>query len=144
MPHSGTIAVASTPEQVRRCHVVAKQLRPHLDEDAFVAQVVRQQGEGYQLAFFDDGGEVRGVAGFRFFETLFAGPMMYVDDLVTDERQRSKGVGGALLDWLAARARERGCIELHLDSGVHRFDAHRFYFTKRMHISSYHFKMKLA
>lgn len=143
MPQSGTIAVASTPEQVRRCHVVARQLRPHLDEDAFVAQVARQQREGYQLVFFDDGGEVRGVAGFRFFETLFAGPMMYVDDLVTDERQRSKGVGGALLDWLAERARERGCAELHLDSGVHRFDAHRFYFTKRMHIGSYHFKLKL-
>jgi len=68
---------------------------------------------------------------------------MYVDDLVTDERQRSKGVGGALLDWLAEQARARGCAELHLDSGVHRFDAHRFYFTKRMHISSYHFKIKL-
>ena len=143
MPQSGTIALASTPEQIRRCHAVARQLRPHLDEDAFVAQVARQQGEGYQLAFFDDGGGVRGVAGFRYFETLFAGPMMYVDDLVTDERQRSQGVGGALLDWLAARARERGCAELHLDSGVHRFDAHRFYFTKRMHISSYHFKIAL-
>ena len=143
MPQAGTIAVASTPEQVRRCHGVARQLRPHLDEDGFVAQVARQQREGYQLAFFDDGGEVRGVAGFWYFETLFAGPMMYVDDLVTDERQRSKGVGGALLDWLAEQARARGCAELHLDSGVHRFDAHRFYFTKRMHISSYHFKIRL-
>ena len=143
MPLTGTISLAQSPEQVRRCHAVARQLRPHLDEDAFIAQVARQQAEGYQLACFDDGDGVRGVAGFRFFETLFAGPMMYVDDLVTDETQRSKGVGGALLDWLAAQARARGCAELHLDSGVHRFDAHRFYFTKRMHIASYHFKMKL-
>jgi hypothetical protein len=31
-----------------------------------------------------------------------------------------------------------------LDSGTHRRDAHRFYFRERMHISSYHFALKLA
>jgi hypothetical protein len=32
---------------------------------------------------------------------------------------------------------------LHLDSGVRRFDAHRFYLNKRMNISSHHFSMVL-
>jgi hypothetical protein len=52
-------------------------------------------------------------------------------------------VGGALFDWLVQLAREHECRELHLDSGVQRFDAHRFYLGKRMHITSHHFALKL-
>jgi len=34
-------------------------------------------------------------------------------------------------------------VQLHLDSGVQRFSAHRFYLSKRMEISSHHFSLKL-
>jgi len=37
-----------------------------------------------------------------------------------------------------------GCKNLELDSGVQRFDAHRFYLLKRMNISSYHFSIKIT
>jgi len=47
-------------------------------------------------------------------------------------------------DWLEAVAREDGCGQLHLDSGVQRFDAHRFYFTRGMAIRSHHFGRDLA
>jgi hypothetical protein len=48
-----------------------------------------------------------------------------------------------VLDWLAGVAREEGCGSLHLDSGVQRHGAHRFYFRKGMSISSYHFSKLL-
>ena len=41
------------------------------------------------------------------------------------------------------QARARGCENFELDSGVQRFDAHRFYFMKRMKISAYHFTISL-
>jgi GNAT superfamily N-acetyltransferase len=66
-----------------------------------------------------------------------------VDDLVTRDSDRSRGFGGELLDWLIKQARKNGCESLELDSGVQRFDAHRFYFTKRMSISSYHFRIRV-
>ena len=47
------------------------------------------------------------------------------------------------VDWLIEEARKQGCDNLELDSGVQRFDAHRFYFSKRMSISSYHFRIKI-
>ena len=86
---------------------------------------------------------MRAVAGYRFLDSLFSGKDLYVDDLVTRERNRSKGFGAHLLDWLIEQAREHGCESLELDSGVQRFDAHRFYFSKRMSISSYHFPIKI-
>lgn len=138
------LAIANTPEEIRRCHLVMRELRPLFREpEQFVERVLLQQKQGYQLAFLESEGEVCAVAGYRFLESLFSGKFLYVDDLVTRESDRSCGFGGQLLDWLIEQAREHGCENLELDSGVQRFDAHRFYFSKRMSISSYHFRIKI-
>lgn len=69
---------------------------------------------------------------------------MYVDDLVTDAAERSKGYGGAvLLRWLADHATANGCGELHLDSGVQRKEAHRFYGREDFEVSAYHFRKRI-
>jgi GNAT superfamily N-acetyltransferase len=138
------IAEARTPEEVARCFPVMRQLRTHFaDEKTFVEQVERQCGDGFRMAFVEDEGGIRAVAGYRMSESLYAGRFCYVDDLVTDAEGRSLGYGGALFDWLVAEARAAGCGKLELDSGVQRFDAHRFYLTKRMIISSHHFSLTL-
>ncbi len=139
------IHLAETEEDLRRTFPVMAQLRPHLNLSDYVAQGARQREHvGFRIAFLEEGGTVRAVAGFRIQEMLFCGKHLYVDDLVTDESARSKGHGRQLFSWLADLARREGCCELQLDSGVQRFSAHRFYFREGMHISSYHFRIKLA
>lgn len=133
------IRLAETDAEIRRCFPVMVQLRPHLEEEEFVARVRRQQGAGYRLAFLAVQGAVRSVAGYRMQEMLVRGRHLYVDDLVTDEDYRSQGYGDELFDWLLARAREAGCGYLELDSGVQRAAAHRFYFRRQMHVGSFHF-----
>lgn len=140
---NATIAHAETPTEILRCFAVLAQLRPHLEEATFVARVQRQQEGGYRLAFLDADSAVRTVAGYRVFESLAWGRICYVDDLVTDAGSRSRGFGQALFTWLMERAREAGCEQLHLDSGVQRFEAHRFYLAQRMDISSHHFSRHL-
>lgn len=138
------IRVANTPDLIRKCYPVMRELRTHiLSEQEFVERVLRQQKQGYQIAFVEADGEVRAVAGYRLLESLFSGKNLYVDDLVTREADRSRGYGGKLLDWLTDQARLNNCETLELDSGVQRFDAHRFYFSKRMSISSYHFRIRI-
>lgn len=137
------IRLAETDQDIARCHPVMAQLRPHLAEiGLFTAQVKRQFAEGFLLAYVEDAGAVTAAAGFRVQEMLAHGRILYVDDLVTDADVRSHGYGAALLQWLVAYAHDHGCVSLQLDSGVQRFDAHRFYFTQRMHIASYHFALK--
>lgn len=138
------IAIAGDAAEIRRCYPVMRVLRTHItSEQEFVDRVVRQQTQGYLLAFLESDNEVRAVAGYRFLDSLFSGKNLYVDDLVTREGDRSHGYGGQLLDWLIDQARANRCETLELDSGVQRFDAHRFYFSKRMSISSYHFRIKI-
>jgi GNAT superfamily N-acetyltransferase len=138
------ISIAATPDAIRRCHAVMKDLRPHIHNvEKFVERVQRQQKRGYLVAFLESEGEVRAVAGYRYLESLHSGKFLYVDDLVTRTADRSLGFGARLFDWLVEQAREQGCENLELDSGVQRFDSHRFYLIKRMHISSYHFRLKI-
>lgn len=138
------IAVAETADEIARCFEVMQELRTHLaTSDDFIARVQHQRAEGYRLAFLETEGAVRAVAGYRILELLFSGRTLYVDDLVTKGSERSRGFGGRLFDWLVAEARRENCRAFTLDSGVQRFDAHRFYLMKRMQIASHHFTLSL-
>ncbi len=131
---------ATTDEQILATREVMLQLRPHVPLEDYLPLVKRMnQTDGYQLAAAYDHDTVRAVAGYRFMEMLYCGKILYVDDLITDERSRSKGHGKALLDWLKAEARAQGCGQLHLDSGVQREQAHRFYFREGLTINCHHF-----
>ena len=69
---------------------------------------------------------------------------LYVDDLVTLESERSRGVGAMLLAELLDRAKQTGCEILDLDSGVDRGEAHRFYMREGLTISSFHFVRQVS
>ncbi|MEP6810784.1 MAG: GNAT family N-acetyltransferase [Chthoniobacterales bacterium] len=138
------IALAQTAAEISSCFEVMRELRTHLaTETEFVERVQLQETEGYRLAYLEAAGAVRAVAGYRIFDLLFSGRTLYVDDLVTRAADRSAGFGGRLFDWLVAEARREKCQAFSLDSGVQRFDAHRFYLMKRMEIAAHHFTLEL-
>lgn len=121
---------------------VLLQLRPQYDKQSLLAQIRKQQDSaGFMIAFSILDGQVACVAGFVITEKLAWGKGMYVDDLVTNEVQRSLGAGRAMIDWLKSYARDQGCRELHLDSGMHRKDAHRFYDREGFDRASLHFSI---
>jgi GNAT superfamily N-acetyltransferase len=95
------------------------------------------------LAALYEDGAIRAVAGYRYYHNLVSGNVLYVDDLVTDQKERSKGHGDRLFDWLVQQAKDGGCDCLELDSGVQRHGAHRFYLLHRMDITSFHFRLRL-
>ncbi len=141
----GTVSEVVTDAEIASTYRVMKQLRPSLEESRYVEQVKRQQDEHrYRLAALVHEGEVRSAAGYRLGESLAWGPYMYVYDLVTDAEGRSRGYGRQMLDWLLAEAAKAGCRQLHLDSGVQRHDAHRFYLAAKMRISCHHFELEVG
>jgi GNAT superfamily N-acetyltransferase len=134
---------AETDEAILACYDVMAQLRPHVAREGFLATVRALQKEGLRLACVREDGRVVAVAGYRISNNLFCGKHLYVDDLVTDDAERSKGHGKALLAWLRQQAVEQGCEVFHLDSGVQRKRAHAFYEREGMELASYHFSARL-
>ncbi|HAK55184.1 MAG: GNAT family N-acetyltransferase [Vicinamibacterales bacterium] len=138
-----TITLAVSDDDIARCYPIMRELRPAIAEVEFVARIRVQEDTGYRLAIGEDHGVAVAAAGFRLGENLAWGRYVYVDDLVTSSAHRSKGHGRELLAWLVEFAQREGCDELHLDSGVWRKDAHRFYEREGMEMTSYHFKTDL-
>jgi len=130
---------ALTEDEVAACFGVIKQLRPLLKRDEFVRRVAEQRKEGYRIAYIQMGSMIVCVAGFRIMHNLSWGKFLYVDDLSTDASYRSKGYGMELLHWLRNEARHLRCNQLHLDSGIQRIDAHRFYAREGLEKTCYHF-----
>jgi len=133
------IAFATTDKEIANCFRVMHELRPHIPEETFLARVRALQADGYRLVALRDEGTTVAVGGFRIGASLAWGSYLYVDDLVTLPRKRSMGCGSILLAWLRCHAREQGCGQLHLDSGIQRQDAHRFYGREGMAKAGYHF-----
>ncbi len=143
-PSDNGIFIAQGDRQVNACFAVMAELRPHLQAAEFADRVRAQGVNGYQLAARVVAGEVVTVTGFRTVLNLAWGRFIYVDDLVTAAAHRGRGHGGRMLDWLKQQARETGCDALHLDSGLQRLDAHRFYEAHHLPNTSLHFAWEVA
>lgn len=130
------------PEWLQRAEAAHRQLRPQLPAD-YAGKMQRVFSQGGRMVLAADGERVLGLAVWRCFENTVSGVQVYVDDLVTDETERSRGVGRTLIDWLTARSRMLSASTLTLDSGTQRLQAHRFYLRERFDITSFHFNKKL-
>lgn len=122
---------------------VLQELRPHLTQDLLEQVLHEGASQGLRFTAVLAGGQCMAVAGWRIIANTSAIRKLYVDDLSTAAVARSRGYGRMLLSALRERAVAAGCRSLELDSGVQRFDAHRFYLRERMDITAHHFAVKL-
>ena len=134
----GAVTDADTLAAAEHVH---RQLRPQLPVD-YVKRMREIVAAGAEMAVATQAGRIAGVAVWRVLEKTLSPRELYCDDLVTDEGQRSTGVGHALMEHMAKVARERGCELFTLDSGTQRQQAHKFYFREGMTITSFHFSRK--
>jgi GNAT superfamily N-acetyltransferase len=125
-----------------------RDLRPEIASEADFVDIVETglRPQGYRLvaAFDPELDDPVAVAGFRLAHSLAWGRYLYVDDLVTRSEARGRGHGARLLAWLVDEAIRLGCGQLHLDSGIQRSDAHRFYVREGMTFTSHHYARRLG
>jgi GNAT superfamily N-acetyltransferase len=127
---------------LQSAEAVHRQLRPHLPGNyAERMKVIFAGGARMAVALVE--GKVAGLTVYRILEKTFTGRELYCDDLVTDEQQRSTGVGHALMAYMEKVGRDAGCDHLALDSGCQRQQAHKFYFREGLPITAFHFSKKL-
>ena len=134
---------AITDTEIEACFEIMAELRPHLKRHEFVSSVREMETEGFRLIYLVIENKIVAAAGYRISSNFFMGKHLYVDDLVTADAERSSGYGRRMIDWLRDKANSSQCTFLHLDSGIHRGRAHKFYFQEGFTIASYHFSQEL-
>lgn len=136
------IKILKSNSEIMLTFSTVSQLRPHLFKEDYIEKVKRLQDKyGYTLAAVIEDDEVKAVAGYRITESLAWGNYLYLDDLITNEASRRNGYAQMIWEWLINQAQINNCEQFHLDSGVQRHDAHRFYLKGGLDISSHHFHM---
>ena len=133
------VFLATSEQQVKDACQVLNELRVQYSADELVKTVKKQMEKGYRLVSCTENGSCLGALGFVVSHKLAWKKHIYIDDLVVTEASRSRGAGNVLLEWIMNYARENGCEQVHLDSGVQRFAAHKFYLNNGFRIASHHF-----
>jgi GNAT superfamily N-acetyltransferase len=129
--------------EISLCFPLMGQLRSHLKVEDFTQQVLAQMHEGYILFAMRKASKTVALCGCRVKTNLAWGKHLYIDDLISSESERSLGYGKEMMAYLIIFAKENGCQEIHLDSGVQRFQAHKFYLREGFKIASHHFSKEL-
>lgn len=140
------ILVSGDPETANlwlpRSRDLHRSLRPQLPDD-YRTYLQTMFDEGARMAVLHVDGVVKALAVYRCHHTTFHGLRFYLDDLVTDESERSQGYGAAMLAWCERRAVEAGCSAFDLESGVQRSRAHQFYFRQGFKIFAFSFTKEI-
>lgn len=138
------ITLIYDPNEIGKCYDAFLELRPHLkDKKSFTDQVLSQQKEGYEIHGINEDDEVVACIGFRIMTTLAWGKVLYIDDLITKAKCHGKGYGGALLKLAINHAKDKGCDQVHLDTGYTRHAAHRVYLSHGFEMKSHHMALVL-
>ena len=131
-----------------RVHHIHRQLRPHLPSDrkAYINQIrdICRTGPARILAAIKNDEkkeEVVGLAVYRITYNTKYFKHIYCDDLITDENNRSSGVGRCLIKYMKQQGEKLEINQLILDSGCHRGRAHRFYHREGFIINRFGFSM---
>ena len=130
-----------------RTHHIHRQLRPHLpsDREAYINQIrdICRAGPARMLVAInnDKKKEAVGLAVCRITCNTKYSKYIYCDDLVTDENNRSSGIGRCLVNFMKQQGKKLGINQLILDSGCHRGRAHRFYHREGFIINRFGFSM---
>ncbi|MGE8686025.1 MAG: GNAT family N-acetyltransferase [Achromobacter sp.] len=134
-----------TPDELRACLPLMRELRPHLTEETdFIERIGRMRHERYRLLAAMQDGRAVALAGYRFQENLIYGRFLYVDDLVVSATRRGERWGARLLEALDGLARDSGCAKLVLDTGLANALAQRFYFRQGLLTSAIRFSKILG
>jgi ribosomal protein S18 acetylase RimI-like enzyme len=132
-PHahsSVALGHATHDDELLACFPAMSQLRPRLtDSKHFVATCRQMEQTGYRiLAAWNDDATVLALAGYRLQENFVFGRFVYVNDLVTIESARGRGLGARLIAQVSVIAVKEGASRLVLDTGLANTKAQRFYF----------------
>lgn len=132
------------PDEDAVAYPAIVELRPQVGSlEQFKTTIARQRERGYRMVgIFEEGVEdAAAVVGFSTSQKLAWGSYLYVEDTSTHPDHQRKGYANKLFEWVIEEARRLGVDQMHLDSGVQRFGAHRLYIRSGMRISSHHFQI---
>lgn len=94
--------------------------------------------QSYECIGIYDADKLMGICGMWFQTRHYAGKSVEVDHVIIDDAYRNKGVGGRLMEFVYEYARKKSCKWVELNTYVHNFPSHKFYYNQGFVAKGYH------
>ncbi|WP_310992566.1 GNAT family N-acetyltransferase [Aequorivita marina] len=85
-----------------------------------------------------------GVCGLWFQTRHYAGRSLEMDHVIIDDAYRSHGIGKMMIEYVSGYARKKSCNWIELNSYVHNFPSHKFFYNQGFVAKGYHFVKELS
>ncbi|WP_457743561.1 GNAT family N-acetyltransferase [Sulfurimonas sp.] len=126
-------------KELESAWAVVGQLRTQLTYNEFEDLIYDMRDSNYTMFGIFERGELFTYAGVVISTNLYHKRHLFIHELVTDEKHRSKGYGKMMLDYLCDYAKVGACQNIVLSSGTGRVEAHSFYKSNEFEKKSFVF-----
>ena len=114
-----------------------------VSEPILKERVLAMAKENYECLGIYDATKLIGICGLWFQTRHYAGKNMELDHVYIDDAYRSKGVGKKMIQFLTEYANKKECSWMELNTYVHNFPSHKFYYNQGFVAKGYHFVKEL-
>jgi len=129
----------TTLEEMLTQFPLIQQLQPKLIFEEYKTMLPEMIRYGYfQVGVFENE-KCIGLSGIWISTKLYSEKYLEMDNVIIDEKYRSKGIGKLLTDWCINKAKENNCKRVMLDAYLENEKAHLFYEREGFVKKGFHF-----
>ncbi|MDO1501437.1 GNAT family N-acetyltransferase [Winogradskyella maritima] len=99
--------------------------------------------QNYECAVIYDGEQLIGVSGLWFCTRHYTGKSVELDHVYISDAYRGQGLGKRFMSWIKTYVEEKGCKSMELNTYVHNYPSHKFYYNDGYEAWGYHFFKKI-
>lgn len=112
-------------------------------EEVSKERLLEMVHQNYECVGIYDLDRLIGICGLWFQTRHYAGRSTEVDHVIIDDDYRNQGIGKLLMEYVYDYAREKSCNWVELNTYVHNFPSHKFYYNQGFTARGYHFVKEL-
>lgn len=110
-----------------------------VSEDLIKERLLEMVEQNYECIGIFDAEKLIGTCGMWFQTRHYAGRSVEMDHVIIDDSYRNRGIGKMLIEYVADYAAKKSCNWIELNSYVHNFPSHKFFYNQGFVAKGYHF-----
>lgn len=114
-----------------------------VSEEVLKDRIQEMTQQNYECLGVYDSDALIGVCGLWFQTRHYAGRSLEMDHVIIDDAYRGHGIGKKLIDYITDHAKKKSCNWIELNSYVHNFPSHKFFYNQGFVAKGYHFVKEL-
>lgn len=138
-----SIRIIEATEIFRILPLIQKLGNYAVPEPILKERLLEMTQQNYECLGIFDAEVLIGTCGLWFQTRHYAGRSLEMDHVIIDDAYRGQGIGEIMVNFVTDYAKEKSCNWIELNSYVHNFPSHKFFYNQGFVAKGYHFVKEL-